>query len=224
MSGFPPGAFFPTIPGLEQAILLPQGQIQRYLQPAVDPSVANFYGIPETGPLPTSTWTPPTVWIEEQHRDNVIITEHPVEQGAPVTDHAFYRGAEVTIRLGWGGEDMATIQEIYQQIIQLKDQRTLFDLQTGKRLYSNMLIADISVTTDQRSEFVLLATIRCRELILVNTQTVSVTSQTQNQAIASSTAPAVNQGQVRLLPGTNFNVAGAETIPGVPSGIIAGGP
>lgn len=39
--------------------------------------------------------------LEEMHRDDLEITEHPVEMGAPVADHAFKRPAEVIIRCAW---------------------------------------------------------------------------------------------------------------------------
>lgn len=39
--------------------------------------------------------------IEEQHHDQLEITQHPVEQGASVADHAFRRPAEVILTLGW---------------------------------------------------------------------------------------------------------------------------
>lgn len=42
-----------------------------------------------------------TVTISENHRDELEITEHPVEQGAPIADHAFKRPAEVTLRIMW---------------------------------------------------------------------------------------------------------------------------
>ena len=37
------------------------------------------------------------ITIEEQHTDEVQITDHPIEQGAPVSDHAFKRPISVTI-------------------------------------------------------------------------------------------------------------------------------
>lgn len=39
--------------------------------------------------------------IEEIHRDDLEITDHPVEFGAAVSDHAFKRAAEVIIRCAW---------------------------------------------------------------------------------------------------------------------------
>ena len=156
-------------------------------------------------------WTPPTVWIEEQHRDLTVITEHPVETGAPVSDHAYNRPSEVTLRLGWNGEDLAEIQSIYAQIISLKTSFTLFDLMTGKRSYINMLVATVAVVTDERSENVLYATIQCRQLILVNTQTTSVAGATSAQAIPQSTANTTNLGATTLTTPSSFNPAGFPT-------------
>ncbi len=41
------------------------------------------------------------VTIEESHTDDLEITDHPVETGALVTDHAFMRPSELMIRCGW---------------------------------------------------------------------------------------------------------------------------
>lgn len=43
----------------------------------------------------------PDATIEEVHTDDLEITEHPVEQGAAISDHAFKRPAEVVITAGW---------------------------------------------------------------------------------------------------------------------------
>lgn len=39
--------------------------------------------------------------LEEKHEDNLEVTNHPVEQGASITDHAFKRPSEVILHLGW---------------------------------------------------------------------------------------------------------------------------
>ena len=39
--------------------------------------------------------------LEEQHIDELEITDHPVEQSAAITDHAFKRPAMLVLRLGW---------------------------------------------------------------------------------------------------------------------------
>lgn len=43
----------------------------------------------------------PHATLGEMHRDDLEITSHPVEVGAPVADHAFKRPAEVVIRCAW---------------------------------------------------------------------------------------------------------------------------
>ena len=39
--------------------------------------------------------------IEEHHHDELMVTEHPIAHGAPITDHAYKRPAELTLKLGW---------------------------------------------------------------------------------------------------------------------------
>lgn len=47
------------------------------------------------------------VTVEERHRDDMEITDHPIEQGALVSDHAFKRPAEVTITVAWSNSPSA---------------------------------------------------------------------------------------------------------------------
>ena len=39
--------------------------------------------------------------IEERHIDTMEITEHPIEVGASITDHAYKMPSEVIIRMAW---------------------------------------------------------------------------------------------------------------------------
>lgn len=41
------------------------------------------------------------VTIEETHRDTLVITDHPVEFGANITDHAFKQPVSLVLRYGW---------------------------------------------------------------------------------------------------------------------------
>lgn len=58
-----------------------------------------FYAAPGTTPQFEPFIAQAT--LEEVHNDELEITDHPVEQGAAITDHAFKRPAEVVIRCGW---------------------------------------------------------------------------------------------------------------------------
>lgn len=120
------------------------------------------------------------VTIDEQASDDVQITEHPVEQGAPIADHAFKRPAVVTIRAGWSrqyAKDLSAESGVYGLLLSWQAALLPFDVVTGKRSYTNMLIERLQVTTEQHSEYALMATITCRQVIIVTTQTTTVKMQ-----------------------------------------------
>lgn len=115
------------------------------------------------------------VVVEESGSDELQITDHPVQQGAVISDHAVRRPAEVRIRMGWsaaylvesGGE--GDVKGIYDRVLKLQASRKPFTIYTGKRIYENMLVASIQVTTNARMEYTFLADIAFREVLLVGT-------------------------------------------------------
>ncbi|SPP31645.1 hypothetical protein ARAF_0787 [Arsenophonus endosymbiont of Aleurodicus floccissimus] len=133
----------------------------------------------------------PDVIISEKSQDTLKITEHPIELGAEIADHAYKRPAEVMMEVGFssGGSlldfwDTAKVgiraglsaQEIYQQILALQASRQPFDVITGKRKYQNMLILAIEVTTAKHTEIVLMAILTLRELNITQTQKARITA------------------------------------------------
>lgn len=48
------------------------------------------------------------VTIEEQHQDDIQITDHPVEVGASITDHAFRKPSSLVIKAGWSNSPSAS--------------------------------------------------------------------------------------------------------------------
>lgn len=163
----------------------------------------------------------PDVTIEESHRDELTVTEHPVEQGAQISDHAFKNPAEVICRYGWsnssgsagfaatlipgglgalpgvsnlaqGGVSGPDVAEVYQTLLTLQESRQPFDLVTGKRVYNNMLIRSLQLHTDASTENALMVTAVMREVIIVQTQTVLL--KADKQASPQDTAPVSPQG------------------------------
>lgn len=116
------------------------------------------------------------VVVEENHEDKLQITEHPVEQGAAVNDHAYVQPPTVTLRAGSSdcenGEGAS--RELYEKLLQLQAAREPFDIVTGKRLYSNMLLESLTTVTDGKTETTLLVSAQCRQVNIVSTQTASV--------------------------------------------------
>ncbi|MBB4017386.1 hypothetical protein GGR16_002415 [Chelatococcus caeni] len=142
----------------------------------------------------------PHVVVQEVHRDDLIITDHPVERGAAISDHAFKRPSEIEMRCGWSNSTARAegyVQEVYETLLALQAVREPFDVYTGKRAYENMLLGSLSVTTDEHTEFVLMVTARLREVIIADTQTTSGAPQSA-QASPQKTAATANTGQKQL--------------------------
>lgn len=130
--------------------------------------------------------------VEEQHSDDLEITEHPVEQGASINDHAWKKPAEVTIKGGWsnasreaGGND-GFVREIYAKLLELQEKREPFDLVTGKRAYKNMLIQSLGITTDKGTETALYVTATLKEVIIVTTQATTMPPRSRQKSPAKT--------------------------------------
>jgi hypothetical protein len=137
----------------------------------------------------------PDVSVEEIHTDTIRITDHPVETGAAITDHAFHLPYEVQMRIGFSDSTHQTegfVKMIYQTMVALQQGRQPLNVSTGKRLYQNMLIQSMAVTTDVTSEYALNMTVNLREIIITNTQQTQVSAS--NQATPSQTASQSDQG------------------------------
>ncbi|WP_116300020.1 phage baseplate protein [Klebsiella aerogenes] len=156
----------------------------------------------------------PSVVVSEKHNDTLEITEHPVETGAPVSDHAYKRPSEVVMEVGFAGGgslldfiDTSSLgltlglspKETYQQILDLQSSRIPFDVVTGKRLYSNMLIRAIEVTTDRTSENVLMAVLTLRGVIITQTQQIAVADKADMKEGANTSA-VINSGTKAAKP------------------------
>lgn len=143
------------------------------------------------------------VTVEETHTDELEITEHPVQQGASVTDHAYKLPAKVSITAGasdCGGGDGGDRRsvEAYESLLKLQDEREPFDLVTGKRTYKNMLIKSLTTTTDQKTERVLLVTAELQEVILASVETVAVPRSRQKDGL--KTGGVDQRGRQQLEP------------------------
>lgn len=81
-----------------------------YLLPAASVGVGSLLIRPKRGFFPVllpdqqgppSPGLIPQITLEEIHTDELQITDHPVEQGAVISDHAFKRPAQVIITCAW---------------------------------------------------------------------------------------------------------------------------
>lgn len=144
----------------------------------------------------------PHIVAEEVATDELVITDHPVEMGADIADHAYRRPVEVLLKCGWSDSKVGAtgfVLEVYKSLLALQLSRKPFELVTSKRNYSNMLIASLAQTTDPATGHVLLVNARLREVIIVKTLAASVPPREQ-QAAPQRTAPPEERGQVQPRP------------------------
>lgn len=117
------------------------------------------------------------VTVEEDGDDELMITEHPVQASAQITDHAFKRPSELRLRMGWSSAYLADngsdTSQIYGDLLRLQAGRIPFVVYTGKRVYQNMLVAGLRTHTDEKMEFSFVADIHLKEIVLVNTSIVA---------------------------------------------------
>jgi len=159
------------------------------------------------------------VTLEEVSIDELQITDHPVEQGAEITDHAYKRNPEITIRCGWSNASLAGVlagvkglvsavtggdafgsdyvSGVYNELLALQESRIPFDVSTGKRLYSNMLMRSLSVTTDPTSEYTLMVTAVLRQILIVSTAATTLPPR-DDQASPADTAEIENAGDKQV--------------------------
>lgn len=133
--------------------------------------------------------------VRESGTDTLNITQHPVAIGAQITDHSFMEPARLELSMmttnaqpqTWG-EDY--VSHVYKQLLDLQASRLTFPIQTGKRLYENMLMTSITLSTDESSEHALMLQISCQEIIMVQNTPLTVSP---NQAAPQKT-DGVQQG------------------------------
>jgi hypothetical protein len=147
--------------------------------------------------------------IMEEHNDALRLTDHPVEQGAAITDHAFKLPADLTMTVAWS-RGLSTLfnsnylNDVYDQLLILQNSRVPMRITTERRTYRNMLLTLISTKVDKTTANILLVTIRARQVLLATTQVVSLPPNSV-QRDPASTGSIEDLGQQQLQPAPNVN-------------------
>lgn len=66
------------------------------------------FALPASKELGPAQFVQPQVVVEESHHDDLEITQHPIEMGAVVADHAFKQPMEIVIRCAWSNSPSAS--------------------------------------------------------------------------------------------------------------------
>lgn len=121
------------------------------------------------------------VIINENTTDTLTITKQPVQQGASITDHSFKEPTGFSITALFKDNVSKSLSAIYQDLLDLQNSRTPFDVVTPKRIYKNMLMATLSQTTDKSTENCLAISAAFQEVIIVSVSTTTVPRDAQAQ-------------------------------------------
>lgn len=153
-----------------------------------------------------------TVTLEEIASDDLEITQHPVQQGAAITDHAYLKPATVSIKIMFSDAD-APLAETYAKLRQLQASREPFDVVTGKRVYKNMLLKSLGQTNDAQTENVLSISAELQEIFIVQVETTTVPPRKQ-QANPGKTGATENAGKKSAQPAPERNRSALRTLAG----------
>lgn len=125
------------------------------------------------------------------------MTNHPVQSGAAVADHAYLQPETVTLSVGMSdamigagtiaGEGGERSVSAYQKLLELARARRPLTLATRLETYSNMLIETVSAEETADSMNALRAEITLRRLNMVRLAQVSVQQTASSSKIAYET-------------------------------------
>lgn len=131
--------------------------------------------------------------IEEIANDDIEITQHPVQEGSTITDHAYIKPSTVAMKLIFDNRT-DPIEEIYRNLVFLQSSRVLIDVVTTKREYSNMLIRSLTQTTDMQTNNVLSINLQLQQITITQIETVEVPERSK-QKTPSLTGAKENAGK-----------------------------
>ena len=141
--------------------------------------------------------------VDETGEDELEISEHPVQEGAEVTDNAYKKNATLNLTIQFSeAETFVPLDETYRRMLELQESRVPFEVVTGKRLYTNMLFKSLRCTTDRKTDSVLVIQAVLREIKItqVSTTTVPPRAKQQNPGKTGATQRAGNKKAKEVKP------------------------
>ena len=124
-------------------------------------------------------------------------TEHPVQSGAAITDHAYVMPTKLMMEIGvsdsmdtytsgmWGGSSTSTSVNAFDALCELARQRTLVIVQTRLRSYPNMIVESVSAEETSRTVASGRFHVVFSEIFIASTQVVAATARPDTSASSS---------------------------------------
>jgi len=135
-------------------------------------------------------------FTKENHSGSVRVTEHPVQGGSNISDHAYNLPDKLTIEVlvsdsvqpivaGQFASSKTKSISAYEVIRKLKEKRVLVSVRTRLHYYTNMIIENMSVSDDYKSANSLRCTVSLRQVMMAVVPVEYVTL-TKRQAVVET--------------------------------------
>jgi hypothetical protein len=129
-------------------------------------------------------------FLRVDHTSKLNITQHPIETGANVSDHAFLEPAELVMEIGMSNSAKSIVNGQFDSsrsrsvtafalLKELQAQRIPLQIHTRLCNYKNMLIESIVAPDDYKTQYSLKATVTFREIMIASTKTVKISARAQ---------------------------------------------
>ncbi len=159
--------------------------------------------------------------LREVHDHSYVITQNPTQAGYAAADGYFASPCRVEMTCGFSDSTAQYVgyaQQVFAAFLALAETSQPFSVSTGKKIYNNMMIENISVRTDPTTEYALDITVRLQEFIITDTDGASLCHQRHDTGQPSQS------GRNRRRPSMAARSAlQPNPTPGLtPSGFVAG--
>lgn len=116
------------------------------------------------------------------------LTEHPIQNGANITDHVIIHPVTITMEIGmsdcmarmvadqWTGAETKSINA-YKKLVELMEARQPLDVKTRLNVYKNMIIRSISVEDNVSTLYGLRASVSMQQIIMANVSDAKVSAR-----------------------------------------------
>lgn len=133
------------------------------------------------------------------HSANLTVTQHPVQSGASISDHAYMEPDEVSLEVGMtdvAAEAAGTSRSVnaYTQLRAIMELREPVTLITRLKTYENMIITSISAPDDVKTMHALRASVYFQQLNIVSVSTVTVQEMVTSSKTTTETSSSKGSG------------------------------
>ena len=150
------------------------------------------------------------------HDRGLVITTHPVEEGANITDHSHVREKRLVLEIGMsdvgtGGFETRQSRSVsaFEILSEMMEEREPVDVVTRLDTYKDMLIEDIKSDEDKDTVHGLRASVFLREVKIVSAETVTLPERVSAEPAKTGGS---NSGAVRPQPAESNSAVHRSTL------------